>query len=105
MSVLRGFCLSLQGLAILCLLGASMNANAQAGLFERLVTPGPLIADHAEYEDECGSCHENFSRGSQRSLCLDCHTEIALDVESVAGFHGLSPDVGEQECAEQCNSD
>jgi hypothetical protein len=81
-----------------------MNANAQAGIFERLVMPGPLIADHAEYESECNSCHENFSRGSQRSLCLDCHTEIAADFESRSGFHGLSADVGERECA-GCHTD
>jgi hypothetical protein len=81
-----------------------MNANAQAGLFERLVTPGPLISDHAEYEDDCSSCHESFSRDSQRRLCLDCHTEIASDLEVVTGFHGLSPDVGERECA-ACHTD
>jgi hypothetical protein len=81
-----------------------MSANAQLEIFERLVMPGPLIADHAQYESECGSCHVRFSRQSQRGLCLDCHKEIAEDFASETGFHALSPDVGDNECA-SCHTD
>ena len=81
-----------------------MNASAQFGIFERLVMPGPVIADHAEYETDCANCHVRFSRESQRSLCLGCHTEIADDFAAGSGFHSLSPDVGDNECA-SCHTD
>jgi hypothetical protein len=103
-NVSRRFRTSLQGLAALGLMGSGMSVNAQIDIFERLVMPGPLISDHAEYESECASCHVRFSRTSQRTLCLDCHTEIAADFQAVTGFHGLSPDVGDRECA-ACHTD
>jgi hypothetical protein len=81
-----------------------MTASAQLEIFERLVMPGPVISDHAEYEAECALCHERFSRGSQRSLCLTCHEEIAADIDAVSGFHGLSPEIGDGECA-TCHTD
>jgi len=95
---------SLQGLAALVLLGTGMNAEAQIEIFERLVMPGPLISDHAGYEAECSTCHVRFSRNSQRTLCLDCHQEIAADLAAGSGFHAQSPDVGERECA-TCHTD
>lgn len=82
----------------------SMRAEAQLQVFERLVMPGPVIADHADIEDDCGSCHVHFARQSQRTLCLGCHEEIATDIESMEGFHGVSPDVGKLECA-ACHTD
>ena len=66
--------------------------------------PGPVIQGHAEYETECESCHVPFSRGLQRDLCLDCHEEIASDLTSTMGFHGLSDTVRETECA-VCHTD
>ena len=82
----------------------TMTANAQFGPLERFVMPGPLIEGHAEYESECRSCHVQFDRGSQRRLCLDCHKEIADDLATQTGYHSLSPDVGQRECAE-CHAD
>ena len=48
----------LRTFAVIALGGFSVNASAQLEIFERLVMPGPLISDHAEYEAECASCHE-----------------------------------------------
>ena len=53
-----------------------------------MVSPGPVIADHAEIETQCEKCHEAFDKGAQNPLCLDCHEEIAADVEAGAGAHG-----------------
>ena len=87
-----------------CLLAAgaflSMSAEAQFEALERLVLPGPVISAHAEYENQCESCHVRFSRQQQRDLCLDCHEEIADDLDAGTGFHALSPEVtGEPRCA------
>lgn len=93
--------------AFLLLLGSmlfSVNANAQLGVFERLVMPGPLSTAHAEYESDCGSCHTQFDRGSMRQQCLDCHKEIAEDLATSTGFHSLSPEVGDRPCIE-CHED
>ncbi|MGD8339986.1 MAG: cytochrome c3 family protein [Gammaproteobacteria bacterium] len=81
-----------------------MTASAQLDIFERLVMPGPLISGHAEYEDDCDLCHARFSRQSQRTLCLDCHTEIATDLQALEGFHGLSPEAGDEDCV-ACHTD
>jgi hypothetical protein len=62
------------------------------------------VRDHADIESDCGSCHKRFDRDAQRSLCLDCHDEIAGDFDRKEGFHGISPDVGGQQCA-ACHSD
>lgn len=100
----RRLLLAFRGLAALVVAGLGMPANAQLEVFERLVMPGPVAAAHAEYEDDCGSCHVRFSRQSQRALCLDCHKEIAADIDAGSGFHGLAPDVGDRECA-GCHTD
>jgi hypothetical protein len=85
-------------------LATAMSAHAQFRAFERLVMPGPLVASHAEYEADCAQCHVQFNRSQQRTLCLDCHEEIAEDFATGTGFHSLSPDVGQRECS-QCHTD
>jgi len=85
-------------------LTVSMSASAQFEALERLVMPGPLTGAHAEYEDQCESCHVRFSRQQQRDLCLDCHEEIAEDLATSTGFHSLAPQVGEAICA-SCHTD
>ena len=68
------------------LLILSEQAGAQ---IETLVMPGDVIEGHAEYEAECGSCHQAFQRSKQRALCLDCHEDINADIAAKSGFHGL----------------
>lgn len=75
------------------------SPTAAPQVLERVLMPGPVIAGHAEYEDECSSCHQPFARSTQRALCLDCHTQINDDIESELGFHGRSQTVPTIECA------
>lgn len=71
---------------------------------ETLVMPGDLIEGHADIEEECSSCHQAFRRDRQRALCLDCHEDIAADIEVNAGFHGLFDDARNGNCA-GCHTD
>lgn len=92
-------------LLIVCLgLGAAASAEAQFGALERMVSPGPLISGHADAEAECTNCHARFSREQQRDLCLDCHEDVAEDLNTGTGFHSLSPDVAGATCA-SCHTD
>jgi hypothetical protein len=77
---------------------------AQSAGIENLVMPGPVIEGHVEFENECSNCHAPFSKDSQRSLCLDCHEEIAADVVTPAGFHGHFAPAREAEC-KTCHSE
>jgi len=73
-------------------------------IFEKLVMPGPLIQGHEKLEKNCGSCHESFSRQSQKRLCLDCHKDVAEDAAGKKGFHGRQPEVAANECR-HCHTD
>ena len=79
--------------------GLVIAGRAQGQLLERFFMPGPVIEGHAEYENECSSCHQPFARTLQRDLCIDCHTEIAADLDTASGFHGLSATIPGLECA------
>jgi len=72
--------------------------QAGAETLEKLLMPGKVISAHAKYEDKCETCHEPFSKTSQRRLCLDCHKKVAADVERKVGFHGRHAAVGGVEC-------
>ncbi|MFQ5509080.1 MAG: cytochrome C [Leptospirillia bacterium] len=90
---------------VLSLLGVFAFASAApAASIESLVMPGQVIEGHAEYEEDCSSCHRRFSKGSQRDLCLDCHEEVAADVKAKEGFHGRRARVAEAECRD-CHPD
>jgi len=80
----------------------STVANAQS--VESLVMPGELVSSHAEYEAECSSCHKRFDRKAQKTLCLDCHEEIAADLDERGGYHGKFPDIADAQCA-SCHTD
>jgi hypothetical protein len=75
------------------------TASAQVNRLERLVMPGPLSSPHASLEANCAACHKPFSRELQKSLCLDCHADVARDITENAGFHGKTANVGTAECA------
>ncbi len=66
--------------------------------------PGPVSIAHAEIEVDCTSCHLRFKKTGQTALCLDCHSEIQIDVSQNSGFHGLSPEVTGTPCA-ACHTD
>jgi hypothetical protein len=91
----------LAGAAMTFLCVISERSEAQ---IETLVMPGEVIEGHAEYEKECDSCHVKFKRAGQRTLCLDCHEDVADDVNAGAGFHGLLPEARDASCA-SCHTD
>jgi len=84
------------GLVMVLTLTLSTAARAQ---IETLIMPGKVSDAHAEYEEECSSCHLRFERGKQRALCLDCHDEIDEDIEGQMGFHGKDRRAGRAACA------
>lgn len=76
----------------------SEAAQAQSGIFERLVMPGEVIAGHADIEGQCRKCHEPFSRGAQGKLCTACHKGVGADVAAGKGYHGRRKEAREGEC-------
>ena len=89
---------------ILIMLVCLTHQTSGAQTIESLVMPGQVIAGHAEVEAECAACHKRFDRGAQNGLCLDCHEDVAADVDGEAGFHGKSDDVAGGQCA-SCHTD
>lgn len=79
--------------------GMTSTAWAQIGSLERLVMPGPVSAAHAETEATCAACHTPFSREQQNTLCLECHEDVARDLDTSGGFHGKAPAVSGVECS------
>jgi len=71
---------------------------------KNLINPGEVIQGHAKYEEKCELCHEAFDKGSQRLLCLDCHKDLAKDIEQELGFHGRSKEVKSVYC-KYCHTD
>jgi hypothetical protein len=78
-------------------LGLIAAASAQT-VIERLVSPGPLSKAHQELQKDCGACHVSFKKEAQTALCLDCHEDVAADVQRQRGFHGKSPDIDGKPC-------
>lgn len=89
-------------LAVASLLGGSFAARA--GVFERLVMPGPLAAVHAKAEADCKNCHSAFEEAAEDELCLECHEPVALDLTGRVGFHGRLPQSDGRSCR-TCHGD
>jgi hypothetical protein len=85
-------------------LAAISQQNANATEAEKLLMPGEVVTSHADVEADCGSCHKRFSKAEQRDLCLDCHEDVADDLDAGSGFHGLSPEASSNRCAD-CHTD
>jgi len=75
-----------------------VSSGVQAASLESLVMPGPVSQAHEELEHTCSNCHDTFDRSTQRQLCLDCHEDVAADLQGSSGFHGLQPAVAGVEC-------
>ncbi len=88
----------------LMMLGLLTSYRATAQDIETLVMPGQVIAAHADVESECSSCHKMFDKSGQRVLCLDCHEDVAGDINQERGFHGLRAEAREDKCA-SCHAD
>ncbi|OGI40986.1 MAG: cytochrome C [Candidatus Muproteobacteria bacterium RBG_16_62_13] len=76
--------LSFAGLLLAFLVGAP----AQADSLESVLSPGPVIQGHAKYETDCKQCHVRFNKAGQKGVCLDCHKEVAGDVQTKRRYHG-----------------
>jgi hypothetical protein len=87
-----------QWLMLIVLQALIMN-SACALEIETLVMPDKVIAGHAKFESECSSCHTAFSRDQQNALCVDCHEDIGADIKAVKGYHGLTSEAKNSECA------
>ncbi|MCP5145294.1 MAG: cytochrome C [Gammaproteobacteria bacterium] len=83
-----------------------LHAAPAAGqqILERLVMPGDLTASHADLEATCEKCHLPFQKTSQATLCLQCHEDIAADIEGGLGFHGRQKSASQEECR-SCHTD
>lgn len=78
----RGWSIALLGL------GLAVSEAAHAQSLGSFLSPGPLSADHAEYEGltQCVLCHE-AGRGVSAVRCLACHERVADQVERKEGYH------------------
>ena len=72
--------------------------EATAFDFEKLFMPGEVIAGHVKYELDCKQCHSRMRDTSQKQLCMDCHEEIAKDVNGGKGYHGIDDKASSSEC-------
>ena len=80
------------------------TSTSNAGIFESLVSPGPVVQSHAKFESECEECHSAFEKGRQNDLCLACHEDVSKDVRRRRGFHGAIPGISVTEC-KHCHTD
>jgi len=80
------------------------SSQALSQDIETLVMPGEVIEGHAEIETDCSSCHVMFNKAGQRQLCMDCHEDVAADIATSLGYHGLHPEASGDQCA-SCHTD
>jgi len=91
-------CFTFSGIlsAIITMLAIAGVAYARGGL---MYNPGPLnaqageilegVASHAEIGGECEACHSApWSSTTMADLCVDCHGEIAGQMQSMVELHG-----------------
>lgn len=83
---------------------ALMASERTSAQIETLVMPGDVIEGHADIEKDCDSCHAAFKRSQQRALCMNCHEEVAADIETGTGFHGRDRRASKRACA-NCHTD
>ena len=90
---------NLKTIGLLMTIAVFAFEQASAQDVETLVMPGPVIAGHAEIEPECSSCHTMFRKSAQRALCMDCHEDVAADIDATAGYHGLHAQASTEQCS------
>ena len=54
-----------------------------------MVSPGPLVGDHAELTKNCFACHAAF-RGASSERCVVCHALPDIGLRVGAGANMLS---------------
>ena len=93
----------LREFGLLAALAFLAPAAVPAKSIESVISPGRVIAGHADLEDNCQECHVRFDKSGQTGLCLDCHKDVAKDVQLRRGFHGRIKEA-ERECR-LCHTD
>ncbi len=73
---------------LLCGALLALPRLVSADNLDTLIMPGQVIEGHVKYEAECKNCHERFNKSGQTKLCLDCHKDVAKDVNAKQGYHG-----------------
>ncbi|MEZ4744286.1 MAG: hypothetical protein R3B45_17860 [Bdellovibrionota bacterium] len=87
-------------LIVWVLLLAPHLSNAQEGLLNKLLAPGPLIEGHKDLEHkDCLECHI-ASEGIPNEKCLVCHKEIQASIDRKNSYHGK-----QQKKCHECHSD
>lgn len=82
----------------------SFVGSAEAQTARSMVSPGPVIAGHADVEAQCEKCHEAFDKGAQDRLCLSCHEDVGEDVKASRGAHGRTF-LRTQSACRECHTD
>lgn len=97
------WCMRVLCVVLVLAIGSVANAAFAVDL-ERLVMPGPVIAGHADIENDCSRCHRPFDAEAQSGLCQDCHEGVAKDVSDDVGLHGRLLARSMQTC-QSCHTD
>ncbi|MDE3063707.1 MAG: cytochrome C, partial [Acidobacteriota bacterium] len=77
------------------------------GILHAQISPGPLARAHQSLNGDtnCVRCHA-ISTHSPQFRCVDCHREIAAELQQNKGLHATFPRSGEQGAAcVKCHSD
>jgi hypothetical protein len=85
-------------------IAAAAVESAEAETVRSIVSPGPVIAGHADVEAQCEKCHLPFDKTAQNQLCLSCHEDIAADLDTASGAHGKTFVRKGTQCR-QCHTD
>ncbi len=88
---------------LLICFSVTVNANG-FNLKKMLLMPDELISGHEDLEGDCNNCHTNFDQSNQNPLCLDCHEEIAADINKNSSYHGLNTEIEGTHCR-TCHTD
>lgn len=87
--------------AVALLLCWLLSGPLAAQTLESVLRPGPVIAGHAKWEDDCAACHVRFAREAQDGRCMDCHRDVGLDMRERRGYHGRLP----AQACKSCHTD
>jgi hypothetical protein len=75
-----------------------LGSGARAQTLEGVLLPGPVVAGHAKWEQDCRKCHVPFDKAAMQRLCSDCHKKIAADIRDHTRFHGRLKDTNCRNC-------
>src|SRR5579859_7005854 len=92
----RGLCAI--GIAWMVAMSFMTSRQTHAASVETLLMPGKVTRVHLKQEENCANCHDRSNHRTQSTLCLECHKEIAADLNERHGYHGRMSNAGTGEC-------